>query len=58
MTESECTKCGYRLPTEELRARFQAGLGHCPGCLDKHAEFRKVVPKLDLGNPIWDGNFS
>jgi Zn ribbon nucleic-acid-binding protein len=36
----ECEACGHSLSTEELQQRFLAGLGYCPGCKMRNAEWR------------------
>lgn len=28
----KCKNCGFVITNEELIARFQAGIGHCPNC--------------------------
>lgn len=39
---SFCDDCGFTLETKELRERFAAGLGHCPSCCKKDANFPKA----------------
>ena len=54
MAMSECIDCGFRIPTEELLARFRAGLGKCPECNRTGRNLRQTAGGLLY---VADGNF-